>query len=107
MPGNETQPTDVDPADFVGFGRYHYVYESGREGDFLMTGFSPRKAHLVIYAMLDSNDGSDLLARLGKHRTGASCLYINQLADVDVGVLEEIVAAGVATMRATHDTFDH
>lgn len=90
----------------VGFGRYHYRYESGREGDFALTGFSPRKANLVIYVMPGCDDLGDLLADLGKHRLGKSCLYINKLADVDVGVLERIIAAGVKTMRRTYETWD-
>lgn len=90
----------------VGFGRYHYRYESGREGDFLLTGFSPRKANLVVYILPGYDDISDQLARLGKHRIGKSCLYINKLADVDVAVLEEIVADAVATMRSSYETFD-
>ncbi len=89
----------------IGFGRYHYRYESGREGDFLITGFSPRKANLSIYVMPGYDDYSEELARLGKHKMGKSCLYINKLADVDVAVVEEIVAAGVAKMHANYETF--
>ena len=75
----------------IGFGDYHYSYESGREGDMFLTGFSPRKQSLSLYIM-DGFDGRDeLLARLGKHRRGVSCLYINKLADVDMGVLRELV----------------
>ena len=75
----------------VGFGDYHYRYESGREGDFFLTGFSPRKQSLSLYIMagFDAYDG--LLSRLGKHRKGASCLYINKLADVDMDVLRQLV----------------
>lgn len=82
----------------VGFGRYHYRYETGREGDMFVTGFSPRKASLVIYIMPGYQDFGDALGRLGKHRIGKSCLYINKLADVDVEVLEEMVRKGVAWM---------
>ncbi|KCZ60608.1 DUF1801 domain-containing protein [Hyphomonas chukchiensis] len=90
----------------IGYGRYHYKYESGREGDMLMTGFSPRKASLVLYIM-PGHEGMDaLLARLGKHKTGAGCLYINTLADVDMDVLREMVEEGVAHMRATYETWD-
>ena len=88
----------------VGFGRYHYRYDSGREGDFLITGFSPRKANLVVYILPGYDDISDQLALLGKHRIGKSCLYINKLADIDLEVLEQIVADGVARMRANYDT---
>ena len=75
----------------IGFGDYHYRYETGREGDFFLTGFSPRKQSLSLYIMagFDAYDG--LLSRLGKHRKGAACLYINKLADVDMDVLRELV----------------
>lgn len=90
----------------VGFGRYEYRYESGREGEFMLCGFSPRKANQVVYTMPGYAELDDQLSRLGKHRVGSSCLYVNKLADVDLAVLEEIVAAGVAHMRATHTTHD-
>ncbi|MAK64306.1 MAG: hypothetical protein CMF75_06115 [Maricaulis sp.] len=82
----------------VGFGTYHYTYESGREGDFMRTGFSARKANLVVYIMPGYTDFSAILARLGKHKLGKSCLYINKLADVDLDVLEELIRAGLADM---------
>lgn len=82
----------------VGFGTYHYTYESGREGDFMRTGFSARKANLVVYIMPGYTDFSAILARLGKHKLGKSCLYINKLADVDQDVLEELIRAGLADM---------
>ncbi len=75
----------------VGFGRYHYRYESGREGDLFRSGFSPRKQNLVLYLMPGYQDYSSYLARLGKHKTGKSCLYINKLSDIDISVLEELV----------------
>ncbi|MEM9472023.1 MAG: DUF1801 domain-containing protein [Pseudomonadota bacterium] len=90
----------------VGYGRYHYKYESGREGDFLITGFSPRKSALSVYIMPGYRDMSDKLARLGKHKTGKSCLYINKLADIDAAVLEEIVLDGMAYMKANYEVFD-
>ena len=90
----------------VGFGRYHYRYESGREGDFMITGFSPRKANLVVYVLPGYDDISDDLAELGKHKIGKSCLYINKLADVDLAVLERIVSEGVARMRRDYETSD-
>ena len=92
----------------IGYGRYHYKYETGREGDMLMTGFSPRKANLVFYIMpgYQSDAMKDKLARLGKYRTGKSCLYVNKLADIDLDVLREIVEEGVAHMRETYETFD-
>lgn len=90
----------------VGYGRYHYRYESGREGDSLVTGFSPRKAALSVYIMPGYRDLTEQLARLGKHKAGKSCLYINKLADVDLNVLEEMVRNGIDYMRANYATFD-
>lgn len=78
----------------VGYGKYHYRYESGREGNFFRTGFSPRKQDITVYVMPGYTDFADILARLGKHRTGKSCLYIKRLSDVDVDVLEELIRAG-------------
>ncbi|MEQ1538378.1 MAG: DUF1801 domain-containing protein [Sphingorhabdus sp.] len=81
----------------IGFGSYHYKYDSGREGDSCRAGFSPRKASLSLYLMSGYSDGevgakmAALRERLGKHKTGASCLYINKLADVDVDVLREMI----------------
>ena len=90
----------------VGFGRSHYLYDSGREGDSMLTGFSPRKAHLVVYVLTGYDDIGDDLALLGKHKIGTSCLHINKLADVDLDVLEKIVTDAVAKMRRDYDTFD-
>lgn len=90
----------------IGFGRYHYRYDSGREGDSMITGFSPRKANLVIYVMPGYEDRTEQLDALGKHRLGKSCLYVNKLADVDLSVLERIVADGVAEMRSAYETFE-
>jgi len=89
----------------IGYGRYAYKYESGREGEFFITGFSPRQAALTVYIMPGYRDMSDKLARLGKHKTGKSCLYINKLADIDMIVLEEIVGDGIAYMEANYETW--
>ncbi|PIE18289.1 MAG: hypothetical protein CSA65_05105 [Proteobacteria bacterium] len=86
-------------ASMVGYGRYHYVYDSGREGDFLATGFSPRASRLSIYIMPGYADFSDILARLGKHKTGKSCVYVNKLADIDEDVLRELIRAGLADLE--------
>ena len=86
----------------VGFGEYHYRYESGREGDFLITGFSPRKKALTIYIMPGFARYDALMARLGKFKTGRSCLYINKLDDVDLSVLEELIASSVQYMVGKH-----
>ena len=92
----------------IGYGRYHYKYDSGREGEFMLTGFSPRKANLVMYIMpgYRSDAMQDKLARLGKYKLGKSCLYINKLSDVDTGVLAEIITDGLAHMRETYETWD-
>ena len=82
----------------VGFGVYHYRYESGREGDWMVTGFSPRKNDLTLYIMPGFDRYEALMARLGKHKTGKSCLYLKRLADVDMAVLETLVHESVAAM---------
>lgn len=83
----------------VGYGQYHYKYESGREGDFMVTGFSPRKQSLSVYVMSGFLERDDLLAKLGKHKTGRSCLYINKLEDVDMKVLENLIRKDVTQMK--------
>ena len=75
----------------VGFGEYHYRYESGREGDMLNVGFSPRKANLVLYVMGSIADDDPLRSKLGKYKTGRACLYVNKLDDIDLAVLEKII----------------
>lgn len=89
-------------ASIVGFGRYHYKYESGRQGDAPLTGFSPRKQNLTLYIMAGFDNYDDLRARLGKHKVSVSCLYINKLDDVDQAVLREMVRRSVADMRALY-----
>ncbi len=80
----------------VGFGSYHYKYDSGREGDMPVVSFSPRKAALVLYSMLCHADAKALLPKLGKYTTGKGCLYIKKLADVDKTVLETLIKIGVS-----------
>lgn len=82
----------------VGFGRYAYAYESGRKGEFLRIGFGARKTALVLYLIGGFPQHADLLAKLGRHSTGASCLYLKKLADADPAVLEELIAASLAYM---------
>lgn len=125
---NKTQPTNINPAEFIagvdttavrredaltlltmmqdvsgqpprmwgpsiiGFGEYHYTYASGREGDTAAVGFSPRKAHLVIYGLGYPPEAAPLLARLGKFKSSVACTYITRLADVDLDVLRELIA---------------
>ena len=86
----------------IGFGTHHYRYESGHEGDSPRVGFSPRKAKLVCYLKLDSVGAVPLLARLGKHGTGKGCLYINKLSDIDLSVLEELVADSYQAMAEAY-----
>lgn len=88
----------------VGYGSYHYRYASGREGDYLITGFSPRKQAMTIYIMPGFSRFDTLMSKLGKYKTGKSCLYIRRLADVDETVLEQIIEESVGYMRAHYDT---
>lgn len=83
----------------VGFGSYHYKYESGREGDMCITGFSPRKQALTIYIMPGFERYKILMDKLGKYKTGKSCLYINKIEDVDLKVLKELISESVKYMK--------
>jgi hypothetical protein len=80
----------------VGFGTYHYKYESGREGDWFVAGFSPRKQNLTLYIMAGFSRYDELLSKLGKFKTGKSCLYINKIEDVDLKTLKELIKQSVA-----------
>lgn len=84
----------------VGYGSYHYVYETGREGDMLATGFSPRKAQHSIYILPGYGDYGPILDRLGKHSKGKSCLYIKTLTDIDLDVLSELIETGLRDLDA-------
>jgi len=86
----------------VGYGSYDYVYKSGHSGTSLATGFSPRKASLSLYIMPGYADFGDILGRLGKHKHGKACLYINKLADVDVDVLRELIQAGLKRLEGNY-----
>jgi hypothetical protein len=101
-----TEITKEEPvmwgSSIVGFGSYHYKYESGREGDMPVTGFSPRKSSLSVYIMSGFDEFDDLLGQLGKYRAGKSCLYINKLADVDVSVLKELIKKSVKKLVKEH-----
>lgn len=88
----------------IGFGSYHYRYESGREGDSLAVGFSPRKTALALYGLLSAPESAGLLAKLGKHKKGAGCLYLAKLEDVDRSVLERLVRAGFRHHTGTKKT---
>ncbi|MFN2145989.1 MAG: DUF1801 domain-containing protein [Anaerolineales bacterium] len=101
-----TEVSGEEPAmwgdSIVGFGNYTYEYKSGRTGEWMYVGFSPRKQNLTLYIM-DGFDGhAKLLGKLGKYKTGKSCLYINKLEDIDQGVLRELIEKSVAHMKATN-----
>lgn len=84
----------------IGFGQYHYKSErSSQEGDWMLTGFSPRKQALTLYLMLGFDNFSDLLEKLGKHKTGKGCLYINKLTDVDMKILEKLIEKSYTSMK--------
>jgi hypothetical protein len=93
------KPATMWGAAIVGFGKYHYKYASGREGDFFLTGFSPRKQALSIYIVNGFKPHAKLMEKLGKFKTGKSCLYVKSLDDIDRLVLAELVKASVTYMR--------
>ena len=93
---------DMWGSSIVGFGDYHYRYESGREGDFFLVGFSPRKQSLSLYLPAGFAEYGALLAALGKHRKGASCLYVNKLADIDLAILRKLIAGSFEHMRSRY-----
>jgi hypothetical protein len=86
----------------VGFGRYHYKYASGREGEWFTTGFAPRKQTLTLYIMSGFSEYDELMSKLGKHTTGKACLYIKKLEDVDVEILRELIEKSVEHVSATN-----
>lgn len=94
------QPARLWGPSIVGFGRYHYRYPSGREGEMAAAAFSPRKASTTVYVVDGFEAYADELARLGPHTLGAACLYIKRLQDVDLGVLEQIIRRSYATVTA-------
>ena len=88
----------------VGYGSYHYRYASGREGDFMITGFAPRKNMLSLYIMPGYGKFDALMKDLGKFKTGKACLYIKRLSDVDEDVLQNLINKSVEYMRANYET---
>lgn len=88
----------------VGFGQYHYKYASGREGDFMITGFSPRKQAMTLYVIPGFRHFGTLMDKLGKYKTGKSCLYIRRLSDVDEEVLKRLIERSVQYMRENYET---
>src|SRR5262245_56863489 len=97
------EPATMWGPSIVGFGKYHYKYESGREGDAPLSGFSPRKQNLVLYLGPGLQDNK-LLAKLGRHKTGKGCLYLNKLDDIDRTVLRELVKKSVQEMRKLYSS---
>lgn len=93
------EPARMWGAAMVGFGRYRYVYESGREGEWFRIGFSPRKQALTVYVMSGFAEHPELMARLGTYSTGKSCLYLKRLSDVDGDALQALLRASLATLR--------
>lgn len=97
------EPPKMWGTSIIGFGMYHYKSErSSQEGDWPLTGFSPRKQSLTLYVMPSYGDFSELLNKLGKHKTSKGCLYINKLADVDMAVLEKLVETTFSAMKKLH-----
>jgi hypothetical protein len=100
-----SEVTGEEPAmwgdSIVGFGSYHYRYESGREGDWMLTGFSSRKQNLTLYIMSGFSRFDELMDRLGKFKTGKSCLYLKRLEDIDREVLRELITESVGYLRET------
>jgi Domain of unknown function (DU1801) len=97
------QPKMWGPS-IIGYGSYSYRYESGRTGESCLTGFAVRGKELVIYLVAESPEHRDLLAKLGKHKMGKSCLYIKRLADIDPKVLEALVAKSISEVKRRHAT---
>ncbi|WP_305803949.1 DUF1801 domain-containing protein [Stenotrophomonas sp. YIM B06876] len=96
------QPAVMWGPGMVGFDTYHYRYESGREGDMAVTGFSPRKSDISVYLSAEGPGQVELLARLGRHKMGKACLSIRRLSDIDLDVLEQLIAGSVAEVRRRH-----
>jgi hypothetical protein len=86
----------------IGFGSYHYKYESGHEGDAPLVGFSPRKAKISLYFAPGETKREELLKNFGKHTTGKGCVYINKVADIDVDVLKELITESVEFLQKTY-----
>ncbi|WP_396593860.1 DUF1801 domain-containing protein [Brevundimonas sp. R86498] len=96
------EPATMWGTSIIGFGRYHYRYDSGREGDAPLVAFSPRKANLVLYLAGEDPARSALLARLGRHRTGQACVYLDRLSDVDADVVRDLARLSIQTLKARY-----
>ena len=97
------RPAKIYGTSMVGFGSYKYTYASGHSGQWFLSGFAPRKQNLVIYIMSGFSNEAELMARLGKHKTGKSCLYLKKLADIDLAVLEDLIRNSVDYMSGKYD----
>lgn len=86
----------------IGFGTYHYKYESGHEGDAPLAGFSPRKDSIVLYTVPDLKTREELLSKLGKHKSGKSCVYIKRLEDVDISIVEKLITQSIAHTKKVY-----
>ena len=93
------EPPRIWGDSIVGFGTYHYRYQSRREGDFFQTGFSPRKQNLTLYIMSGLDNTSELMDRLGRFKTGKSCLYLKKLDDIDQAVLRELIITSIDRLK--------
>lgn len=87
-------------SNIIGFGSYHYIYAFGQEGDWFKVGFSPRKQKFSLYIMSGFEELQELLSKLGKHKTGKGCLYVNKLADIDISILEKLILESFHHLRA-------
>ena len=96
------EPAKMWGASIVGFGSYHYVYASGKEGDWMVTGFSPRKQAMTLYIMAGFDRYDELMVQLGKFTTGKSCLYLKNLSDVNESVLRELITASCDHMKTLY-----
>ncbi|WP_420318069.1 DUF1801 domain-containing protein [Ekhidna sp.] len=90
----------------VGFGKYHYKYKSGREGDWFVAGFSPRKQNMSVYIMGGFENQEDLLAKLGKHKTSVGCLYFKRLEDIDHNVLIQVISRSIETVNKRYADYN-
>jgi hypothetical protein len=95
-------PPQMWGASIVGFGSYHYKYDSGREGESCLVGFSPRKGDIAVYGLKAAAGADKLLSKLGRHKAGKGCVYIKSLSDVDLRVLEKLVASAAKERRGQH-----
>lgn len=98
-----SEPPKMWGTSIVGFGSYHYKYDSGREGDWFLAGFSPRKQNLTIYIMAGFKEYEKIMENLGKYKTGSSCLYVNKLADIDQEVLKELMKASINYLKLKYE----